>query len=134
MQTQNRRPVSEFMSPNPARISGQNSVHEAFAQMEEKGLRHLPVVDEEGLLGGVITDRDIAFALAEFPGKPVRVDQAMTPEPYTVVVDADVSDVLRVMAGNRFGCAIVKDRGENIAGIFTSTDAVRLLAEVLCPN
>jgi CBS domain-containing protein len=134
MITHARRQVSEFMSPHPATVNSSNTIHEAFAIMEELSLRHLPVIDDDGLPIGVITDRDIAFALGEFPGKLVTVDQAMTPEPYTVPADGEINEVLKVMANNKLGCALVKDQEEKLVGIFTTTDAVRLLSELLYPN
>jgi CBS domain-containing protein len=59
--------------------------------------------------------------------KEVRVEEAMTAEPFTVAPDDDVKTVAAEMAKHRYGTAIVAENG-HIRGIFTTTDALRALA------
>ena len=55
----------------------------------------------------------------------------MTPvEPFIVDIESDLADVVRKMAKERYGCALVTERGE-LTGIFTTVDACHALAEVL---
>ena len=53
----------------------------------------------------------------------------MSSEVYTVGPEERLADVARIMAENRYGCAVIVD-GSNVLGIFTSTDALALLADV----
>ncbi len=50
--------------------------------------------------------------------------------PYTVSPDAPLRDVARTMAEQKFGSAVVVD-GDEVTGVFTTTDALRALAAVL---
>jgi len=118
------------MTSDPVCIDAGEPVQAALALMNDESIRHLPVMHENRLVG-VISDRDIAQALAVSSRPTLIVEEAMTPNPYSVLPENVFSDVLRVMAANRLGCVIVKDGGENIVGIFTSTDAVRLLADLV---
>ena len=127
------RTIKEYMTRNPVTIIETASIQEAFQTMEENGLRHLPVVDHQRLVG-VISDRDIAMSLAAAPGKFLNVRQAMTSNPYSVSSDSEIKDALKIMAANKLGCVVVKDNGENVVGIFTVTDAVRLLSDVFYPT
>jgi acetoin utilization protein AcuB len=53
----------------------------------------------------------------------------MSQEPYTVPPEAPLGDVVRTMATERYGAALVVDHGK-VVGIFTAIDAMRLLADV----
>ena len=58
------------------------------------------------------------------------VGEAMTSEVFTAAPGDPVADVVRAMGEQKYGCAVVVDRG-HVVGIFTATDACVLLAEVL---
>ncbi len=60
-----------------------------------------------------------------------RVDDAMSVDAYAVPPDAPLAEVSTHMAANRYGCAVVIERGR-VIGIFTTTDALRALG-VLAP-
>lgn len=51
--------VWEIMSENPLRVRSGAPIMEAIRIMKEGNVRHLPVVDEEGKVIGVISLRDI---------------------------------------------------------------------------
>jgi acetoin utilization protein AcuB len=119
------------MSPCPTCIDSDQPLIEAHRLMRQKRARHLPVLSG-GRLVGVVSVGDL-YLLEGVEGieqEKVRVRQAMTPEPYRVPADAPLDEVVDVMAGNKYGCAIVMD-GERVAGIFTTVDALEVLARVL---
>jgi CBS domain-containing protein len=55
--------VREVMTATPTTIDPQAPVETAVAVMRERGLRHLPVVDDRGALVGIVTDRDLRSAM-----------------------------------------------------------------------
>ncbi|MEB2837268.1 MAG: CBS domain-containing protein [Desulfurococcales archaeon] len=55
--------LSEVMTPNPITIDVDSPVEDAVRLMERKRIRHLPVVDREGRLVGIVSLRDIEAAL-----------------------------------------------------------------------
>ena len=55
----------------------------------------------------------------------------MTADPYTVSIEANLDDVAFEMSRNKYGSAIVMDNNDEVYGIFTSTDALNALIEVL---
>jgi len=103
----------------------------ALNLMEEHGIRHLAVRDA-GKFAGVISERDIRFALSvdKRKSEELCVVDAYTVEPYVVDVETELAEVVRKMAKERYGCALVTEKGE-LAGIFTTVDACAALAEVL---
>lgn len=52
-------PVSKWMTENPDTVSPDIEVTEAFKSLAERGYRHIPVVDEEGRLAGIVSMRDL---------------------------------------------------------------------------
>jgi acetoin utilization protein AcuB len=58
-----------------------------------------------------------------------KVESALTPDPYTCGPEASLSEVAGAMASEKFGCVLVMTNGK-LAGIFTSVDALRLLADI----
>jgi acetoin utilization protein AcuB len=99
--------------------------------MQRHGIRHLPVMDGEDLTG-VVTDRDLAMIESLLPEEwgQICVAEAMTPEPYSVEPEAPLWEVARHMAHQKFGCAVVTDDEGSVVGVFTTTDALRVLSEL----
>ena len=61
----------------------------------------------------------------------MRVEDIMVPDPYVVKPDAFLGSVALEMARHKYGCALVVDGAGKCIGIFTATDGMRLLAELL---
>ena len=57
--SQQDRPISEFMTPNPETITRQDSIAFALHAMDLGGYRHIAMVDESGNPQGIISIRDI---------------------------------------------------------------------------
>ena len=54
--------MREKIQRNPATIGPEASFYEARNLIHEKGVRHLPVIDKNHMLVGIVTDRDIREA------------------------------------------------------------------------
>ncbi len=126
-------PVRQFMTPAPISIGRSQTLSEAARRMHEHHIRHLPVL-EGGYLFGILSERDIDLveALPDIDPDEVTVEEAMTQDPYTVAPEVPVRDVVAAMAEHTFGSAVVMEAGR-VAGIFTTMDAMLLLARVLTP-
>jgi acetoin utilization protein AcuB len=123
------KPIHRYMSPVPVAIQLSSDLATAVERMQQHEIRHLPVMDGEKL-AGIVSERDLAIveSLAPNDWESIAVAEAMTPEPYAVQEDTPVHEVARVMADNRYGCAVVIDAAGHLRGLFTTTDALRLLA------
>lgn len=99
--------------------------------MRTHTLRHLPVLDG-GKLVGVLSQRDLYF-LRSIEGVDLdvdRVEEAMSQEVYCVAPEARLEEVVAEMAEHKYGCVVVVERMK-VVGVFTTIDALRLLAEQL---
>lgn len=126
-------PIRDHMTPTPVTIGRAQSLADAARKMHEHRIRHLPVL-EGGYLFGILSERDIDLveALHDVDPDKVTVEEAMTQDPYTVVPGTPVHAVAAAMAEHKYGTAVVMEEGR-VVGIFTTVDAMRLLAEILRP-
>lgn len=122
--------IREVMTPAPHTIGSDQKLVLAHRIMRDYGLRHLPVL-RGGKLVGVLSERDLFF-LESIAGVEVEIDSvadAMTSEVYTAHPDDDLRNVTRAMYLHKYGCAVIVER-DRLLGIFTATDALRVLAEM----
>jgi len=105
---------------------------QAHELMRSHRIRHLPVL-EAGKLVGIVSDRDLHLieTLQDSDPDEVTVDEAMTEDVYVVGPDDPVDAVADQMAARKYGCAIVANQCGVVEGIFTTIDAMHLLADVL---
>ncbi len=130
--TERPRRVGDHMSAMPVCVQLDADLEDAVKLMQEHGIRHLPVMDGDELTG-VVTDRDLAMIESLLPEEweQICVAEAMTPEPYAVTPDAPLWEVAKHMAREKFGCAVVTDEQGAVVGLFTTTDALRVLSDLV---
>jgi len=127
--------VAHYMTRQPLTIGRRASLAKAHALMRENGIRHLPVVEARRLVGIVsVGDLHLLETIADFPLDAVDVDEAMTPNPYVVSGDTPVYEVVETMAKRKYGCAIIGAEDGTVEGIFTTIDALHVLANLLWPE
>jgi acetoin utilization protein AcuB len=123
--------IEAFMSRSVHTIGTRSPLTEAHRMMNEHAIRHLPVL-EGGKLVGLLSQRDLHLieTLRDVDPKQVLVEEAMTQDAYAVAPETPLAEVARTMGVHKYGSAVVV-RGEQVLGIFTTTDALRALDEVL---
>lgn len=115
---------------------------EALGMMYEHDIRHLPVVVDTGELRGVISLGDIrgaevlraaGFDLHEIAGslKRIKVYEAMSADPVTVVPEASLREAALLMLENKIACLPVLDGERSVVGIITESDLFEALAQEL---
>jgi acetoin utilization protein AcuB len=126
-----RHTIRRFMTPSPHSITSRHTLAEAHQTMRERGVRHLPVIDD-GKVIGVVSQRDL-YLLETLRGVDAareRVEEAMSSDPFIVEPSAALEEVAESMASHRHGSALVVE-GEAVVGIFTTTDALRALVTLI---
>ncbi|HEX7667536.1 MAG TPA: CBS domain-containing protein [Polyangiaceae bacterium] len=123
--------IKHWMTKMPWSITKDQTLLVAHALMTEHHIRHLPVL-ERGKLVGVVSQRDLYF-LETIPHVDLskeHVEEAMSQDVYCVSPEAHLADVVYEMVDRKYGCALVVE-GTNVVGIFTTIDALSLLASRL---
>jgi acetoin utilization protein AcuB len=135
--------VDKSMTRKVIAVSPDTVVLEARETMTENGIRHLPVVDSEDRLLGIVTDRDVRSAmpsvlLDDADSKEVRkrlarvtVKEIMTPDPVTIPPQYTIQDALLLIQKTRVGAFPVVDETGRLTGIVSIRDLVRAFINVL---
>jgi len=121
--------VREVMHPGPVSIGPGTSLEDAYAVMSERGIRHLPVVEADRVVG-VVTDRDLRLATSSLARQPLPPETAVREVMAHPVQTAHPLDPIeaaaRVMRELKIGCLPVLD-GAALVGIVTGVDILEAL-------
>ena len=131
--------VREVMTQPAIVIEWGASILDASALMEERGVRRLPVVDEENIVIGVVSSGDVREATSVYhtasPYAPdqdeilLDVDEVMTSPALTVTPDTQLLDVVRLLVKHKIGGVPVVDVQGQALGMITESDVFRLLLQ-----
>mgnify|MGYP000907574725 FL=1 len=89
-----RMPVEEFTSPNPITASESSSIEELRQIMDANGIRHIPIVNHEKVVG-IISDRDlrVVAGLKLADKKMSTASDLMVRDPLTVSSEMPLDEV-----------------------------------------
>lgn len=124
--------VKDYMTEAPFSIGATVSLAKAAAMMKKNKIRHLPVLHGNTLVG-VLSDRDVQMitAMDGVDAETVPVEEAMSQIPYTVAPTTPLETAARHMAKKKLGSAVVVNPNQKVLGVFTVTDGMRALADLL---
>ncbi len=137
--------VSKSMTSNVVTVNKDAGIFEAKDKMAAYCIRHLPVIEEDNRLIGIITDRDIRSALpsdvlhdyesCEEKEKEkvsnLKVKDIMTINPVTVSPSYTIQDVLLLVLKTKVGAFPVVDEKGKLKGIISVDDLLRAFVNVL---
>jgi len=134
--------VKHIMSSPVVTFFAEQTIPHAEDVMRFKHHRHLPVVDDENRLVGIVTHRDLLRAqpstligLSETERRArqadVRVDQIMEREIWTVGLETLASVAGQTLFDHKFGCLPVVDDDRRLVGIVTERDYLRFAIKML---
>ena len=127
--------VSDYMNPTPVTIDPGADYKQAFEVMKQKNLHHLPVLDSDRKIVGILALRDLKLAAQLFHEAPVEVGDVMHNPVTTIAPDADLMSAIDRLTEQGIGCLPVFDESKGeLVGILTETDLLRALRELLGRN
>ena len=132
--------VAEIMTPNVYTSNMDTPIAQALEVCSQKGIRHLPIVDDLGELAGLVTDRDLRYYISPRIGtisennadreslkRPVHL--IMIRNTITTTPQASLAEVAQLMLDHRVGCLVVIDPDRHVIGMITSSDLIRCIAQ-----
>lgn len=116
----------------PIRLPAEATVVEAVARMVAQRRSAVVVVDAEGRLAGVFTDRDVLTRVVAARRDPARtrLDEVMTRDPDVLFPDDRIGYAVNRMTTMGYRTVPLVDRERRPIGIVTASDVVRWLAEI----
>ena len=131
--------VSKNMTINPVTTTPDMGVFEAFELMKSEGVQRLPVLDGDGNLVGIISEKNITSAAADKEVSivefalllsKIKVGDVMTKEVITVSIDDPVEMAAKKMSDNDISILPVVDNNGKLVGVVSRSDLFRLLLEL----
>jgi CBS domain-containing membrane protein len=130
------RLVRDLMTTKVVTLGRNDKLTSADDVMRLGRIRHLPVVDEDGMLAGIVSQRDLFHSgllralgygthARERALETMVVKEAMRSEVVTTTPETPLAEAAKLMVERQIGCLVVLD-GQKIAGILTEGDFVRL--------
>ena len=131
--------VQELMTADVRSLTPEATLCDLLDLMYENDFRHVPIVDGEGELLGLVTHRDVVRgAVTSKDDLPQNwreeilssrtVDNVMQAEVYTIGPTDTVEEAATLMLEHKLGCLPVIEGGR-LVGILTESDFVRHVAE-----
>jgi CBS domain-containing membrane protein len=133
--------VRDLMTSSVRTVKSTDTLQHLHDLLGDGSIRHVPVLDEDGLLAGLVTHRDflrrVLAPQADLPAQVqgtllerMQVGEIMNPDVETIDPDASVREAAQVMLENKYGCLPVVE-GDRLVGIITESDYVRCLAALV---
>ena len=133
--------IRDWMSKTPITAKPATSIMKAAKLMKENGFKRLPVVDDDGRLVGIVSDRDIKEAS---PSKAttldmhelyyllseIKVADIMTKEVFAVTADDTVEKAAIIMLRQNVGGLPVLDDARKVIGVITDSDIFKVLVYI----
>ncbi len=133
--------VENWMTKNVITLTADRSMMKAAKLMKDKHISSLPIVDEDGKIVGILSDRDIKEAS---PSKAttldmhelyyllsdIKIGDIMTKKPVTIKGKETVEKAAALMLEGRFGSLPVVDGEGKVLGIITDTDVFNVLIDI----
>lgn len=133
--------IRDWMSSSPITAKPDTSIMKAAKLMKENHFKRLPVVDDDGRLVGIVSDRDIKEAS---PSKAttldmhelyyllseIKVADIMTKKVLTVTSEDTVEKAAVIMLRENVGGLPVVDANNKVVGVITDSDIFKVLASI----
>lgn len=122
--------IDEYTSPINGSVREDTSFTQIYELMMTERIRHVPVVKDRKPIG-IISDRDVKLIKGFEKGLDLKAKDIMVEDPYCVQVGTSLDEVAFEMSRRKIGSALVVNDSGELEGIFTSTDGLNALIEVL---
>lgn len=135
--------VADIMTTDLVKLTKEASLQDAHNITREKGIRHLPVVEQKtGKLLAIVTQKNmiakVISALTLYGGSALAEQETRTGIMEVAVTDYDtvdrnqpLVDIAPFFLRNKHGCLPVVDEQARLVGIITSSDFVKLSVQLL---
>lgn len=127
--------VSSYMSPSVISIPPTMGIREAFFKMKENSIRHLPIVDENNVLAGIISDRELRrpnwvdeaqdITHVYYLDNSMQVSDVMITNVHVIHTYDTLSKAVTLLLDNHIGAAPVLDKTGTLVGMLSAIDLLR---------
>lgn len=119
------RDLLEGRDPETVTVGPGNTIKELVDALASRSIGAVAVVAGDGRLAGIISERDVAYGLAEYGGEILKkpVSDLMTEDVVTCDLESDIVDVVFLMSSHSIRHLPVLD-GDKLAGMVSLRDVL----------
>src|SRR4051794_29245248 len=118
--------VGDLMTPVVMALYPSDTLDAARIEMKFGHVRHLPVIDEEVRVIGLVSQSDLLQTYwRDGNATPVPVGPVMKTGLLVVTAETPIQEAIALMVEHRIGCLPVVDKPGKLIGIITETDFMR---------
>jgi CBS domain-containing protein len=119
--------AKDIMTQSPISISPQSGILEIQTLMQQKRFRHLPVVNSEGLLLGIVSERDVLKAVSKPLREPkdILASDLMGSSVMAATPDTLLIEIAQMLLSENKSALPIIDAESKLVGILTTTDILK---------
>ena len=135
------RKVTDYMTRKVFSVTPDTGIREAFFKMKEHHFRHLPVVDSEKKLIGIVSDRELRrpdwvdesrdIAHVYYLDDDMTVGDVMIREVHVVHTYDTLRKAVKTLLENNIGATPVLDKTDSLVGMLSAVDLLRSLNDMI---
>jgi acetoin utilization protein AcuB len=133
--------VTDYMTRKVISVTADTGVREAFFKMKEHHIRHLPVIDDNNTLIGIVSDRELRrpewvdesmdIAHVYYLDDEMSVGDVMIKRVHIVSTRDTLRKAVRLLLDNNIGAAPVLDKKGALVGMLSAVDLLRALNDMI---
>lgn len=139
----NKVKLQDVMSSPAISIKVDSHFTEVAKIFVSKKIRHLPIVNSQSEVVGLITQRDLYKILPPHKNEDgnweydldaldgVILQNVMTSNPFTLMRDRPLAEALEPMVRHKYGCIPIIDQDKKLCGILTQFDLLKMSYDIL---
>ncbi len=133
--------LSKYMTRKVISITPDMGIREAFFKMKEHAIRHLPIVNEQNKLIGIISDRELRrpnwvdeardISHVYYLDNSMKVKDVMIEKIHVLHTYDTLNKGVSLFLNNHIGAAPVLDKKGDLVGMLSAIDLLRALGDII---
>jgi len=122
--------VSQLITKKPVTANEKVSIKEAAKIMKREEVGSLVIVDNSNKVSGIVTERDIIYAVADDIPLEKPVSEIMSQNPVTIEENSDISEAIALMTSREIRHLVVVDHEGKVKGVISIRDVAKAVGAI----
>ncbi|BFH72770.1 CBS domain-containing protein [Sulfurisphaera javensis] len=122
--------VSQLITKKPVIANEKISIKEAAKIMKKEEVGSLIIVDKNNKAVGIVTERDLLYAIADEIPLDKPVSEIMSQNPVIIEENSDISEAIALMTSREIRHLIVVDHEGKVKGVISIRDVAKAVGAI----
>lgn len=119
----------DIMTSSPLCLKENTTLKEILEKMKKSSYKHFPILNNEGVLTGIISDRDLLIHLHEDHTK-LKAKDMMSKEVLTAIDSTRIQQIAQIMLHENIHCLPIITNQYKLVGILTQSDILNFITRL----